>query len=51
MSDLDKIANDYYKTRDPKLKKLWYEKVKLYAHYCSQQRKVYRKKTDTWSAS
>ena len=32
MSDLDKIANDYYKTRDPKLKELWYKKVKEFAN-------------------
>ncbi len=25
---LDKIANDYNKTKDPKLKKLWYQKIK-----------------------
>ena len=24
---LDKLANEYNKTKDPKLKKLWYEKV------------------------
>ena len=27
-SDLDKIANDYWKTKDPELKKLWYKKNK-----------------------
>ena len=25
---LDQIANEYNKTKDPKLKKLWHEKVK-----------------------
>ena len=33
MSDqLDKIANEYNKTKDPELKKLWYEKVKEWAN-------------------
>ena len=33
MSDqLDKIANEYNKTKDPKLKKLWHEKVKEWAN-------------------
>jgi hypothetical protein len=33
MSDqLDKIANEYNKTKNPKLKKLWYEKVKEWAN-------------------
>ena len=33
MSDqLDKIANEYNKTKDPKLKKLWHEKVKKWAN-------------------
>ena len=29
---LDKIANDYNKTKDPELKKLWHEKVKKWAN-------------------
>ena len=33
MSDqLDKIANEYNKTKDPELKKLWHEKVKEWAN-------------------
>jgi hypothetical protein len=28
---LDQIANDYNKTKDPELKKLWYKKVKEFA--------------------
>ena len=33
MSDqLDKIANEYNKTKDPKLKKLWHEKIKEWAN-------------------
>ena len=33
MSDqLDKLANEYNKTKDPKLKKLWHEKVKEWAN-------------------
>ena len=33
MSDqLDKIANEYNKTKDPELKKLWLEKVKEWAN-------------------
>ena len=32
MSDqLDKIANEYNKTKDPELKKLWFEKIKEWA--------------------
>lgn len=30
---LDKLANEYNKTKDPKLKKLWYKKVKEYGSY------------------
>ena len=29
---LDEIANEYNKTKDPKLKKLWYKKVKEVAN-------------------
>ena len=29
---LDKLANDYNKTKDPKLRDLWYEKIKELAH-------------------
>ena len=29
---LDQIANEYNKTKDPKLKKLWLEKVKEWAN-------------------
>ena len=29
---LDEIANDYNKTKDPELKKLWYKKVKEFAN-------------------
>ena len=29
---LDQIANEYNKTKDPKLKKLWYKKVKEFAN-------------------
>ena len=33
MSDqLDKIANEYNKTKDPELKKLWHEKAKEWAN-------------------
>jgi hypothetical protein len=33
MSDqLDKIANEYNKTKDPKLKDLWYKKVKEWSN-------------------
>jgi len=32
LDQIDKIANEYEKTRDPKLKKLWYEKVKEWAN-------------------
>ena len=33
MSDqLDKIANEYNKTKDPELKKLWFEKIKEWAN-------------------
>jgi hypothetical protein len=31
-NQLDKIANDYNKTKDPELKKLWHEKVKEWAN-------------------
>ena len=41
--DLDKIANDYWKTKDPELKKLWYKRIKIYAYYCTQRRKVFGK--------
>ena len=30
--DLDKIANEYNKTKDPKYKDLWYKKVKEWAN-------------------
>ena len=29
---LDKIANDYNKTKDPELKKLWHKKIKEWAN-------------------
>ena len=29
---LDKLANEYKKTKNPELKKLWYEKVKEWAN-------------------
>ena len=29
---LDQIANEYNKTKDPKLKNLWYKKVKEFAN-------------------
>ena len=29
---LDKLASDYNKTKDPKLRDLWYEKIKELAH-------------------
>ena len=29
---LDQIANEYNKTKDPKLKDLWYKKVKEFAN-------------------
>ena len=29
---LDQIANEYNKTKDPELKKLWYKKVKEFAN-------------------
>ena len=32
LDQLDKIANDYNKTKDPELKKLWHEKVKEWAN-------------------
>ena len=32
LDQLDKIANDYNKTKDPELKKLWLEKVKEWAN-------------------
>ena len=50
-SDLDKIANDYWKTKDPELKKLWYKKIKIYAHYCTQKRKVYGGRTNASTKS
>ncbi len=37
---LDKLANEYNKTKDPKLKKLWHEKVKEWAngpHYIKRR--------------
>ena len=33
IDDLDKIAIEYNKTKDPKLKNLWYKKVKEYGSY------------------
>ena len=51
MSDLDKIANDYWKTKDPELKKLWYKKIKLYAHYITERSKVYGSRTKTSTTS
>ena len=51
MSDLDKIAKDYHKTKDPELKKLWFKKVKIYAHYCTERRKVFGKKTNAFTKS
>ena len=30
--DLDKIANEYNKTKDPKYKDLWYKKVKEWSN-------------------
>ena len=32
LDQIDKIANDYNKTKDPKLKKLWHEKIKEWAN-------------------
>ena len=32
LDQLDKIANDYNKTKDPELKKLWLEKIKEWAN-------------------
>jgi hypothetical protein len=32
LDQIDKIANDYNKTKDPELKKLWHEKVKEWAN-------------------
>jgi hypothetical protein len=32
LDQIDKIANEYNKTKDPELKKLWYEKVKEWAN-------------------
>ena len=29
---LDEIANEYNKTKDPKLKKLWYKKIEEFAN-------------------
>ena len=29
---LDQIANEYNKTKDPELKKLWYKKIKEWAN-------------------
>ena len=29
---LDKLASDYNKTKDPKLRDLWYKKIKELAH-------------------
>ena len=29
---LDQIANEYNRTKNPKLKELWYEKVKEFAN-------------------
>ena len=37
---LDKLANEYNKTKDPELKKLWLEKVKEWAngpHYIKRR--------------
>lgn len=32
LDQIDKIANDYNKTKDPELKKLWHEKIKEWAN-------------------
>ena len=32
LDQLDKIANEYNKTKNPELKKLWHEKVKEWAN-------------------
>ena len=32
LDQIDKLANDYNKTKDPELKKLWYQKVKEWAN-------------------
>jgi hypothetical protein len=32
LDQIDKIANEYNKTKDPELKKLWYKKVKEWAN-------------------
>ncbi len=32
LDQIDKIANEYNKTKDPELKKLWHEKVKEWAN-------------------
>ena len=32
LDQIDKIANDYNKTKDPELKKLWLEKIKEWAN-------------------
>ena len=32
LDQIEKIANDYNKTKDPELKKLWHEKVKEWAN-------------------
>ena len=31
LDQIDKLANDYNKTKDPELKKLWYKLVKEFA--------------------
>ena len=40
IDDLDKIAIEYNKTKDPKLKNLWYKKVKEYGSYNIERWKV-----------
>ena len=32
LQEIDEIANDYNKTKDPKLKDLWYKKVKEWSN-------------------
>ena len=32
LDQIDKIANDYNKTKNPKLKKLWHDKIKEWAN-------------------
>jgi hypothetical protein len=32
LDQIEKIANEYNKTKDPKLKKLWHKKVKEWAN-------------------